>query len=258
MSNTQSLKEALHNGETTIGTWGFVPHTSITEMVALAGFDFEIIDMEHTELSYEKAIHLSMAAESHGMDTILRVPQLNSSYILRALDIGADGVQIPHITTKQDAKKAVSYSKYHPVGERGLAPNSRAGGFSYENRETHAETQNEETVIILNVEGKEGIENLSEILEVDGYDVIFLGPYDISQAVGRPGEIAHPEVKELLKESAELIHEYGKCAGCFAQNEQQVEFCAEIGVEYLTYSSDGAMSRTVFDETVEMVSEITG
>lgn len=256
MSNNQSLKEALYNDETTVGTWGFVPHTSVTEMIALAGFDFEIIDMEHTELNYEKAIHLSMAAEIHGMDTILRVPKLNSSYILRALDIGADGVQIPHITTREDAKKAVSYSRYHPDGERGLAPNSRAGGFSYENRETHAKVQNEETLVVLNVEGKEGIENLPEILEVDGYDVIFLGPYDISQAVGRPGEIAHPEVKELLRESAELIHEHGKCAGCFAQNEQQVDFCAEIGIEYLTYSSDGAMSRTIFDETVEMVCEI--
>lgn len=256
MSGDQSVKEALHDGETTVGTWGFVPYTSMTEMVALAGFDFEIIDMEHTELSYEKAIHLSMAAETHGMDTILRVPKLNSSYILRALDIGADGVQIPHITTRDDAKKAVSYSKYHPIGERGFAPNSRAGGFSYENGKTHAEAQNGETLVALNVEGKEGIENLPEILEVDGYDVIFLGPYDISQAVGRPGEIAHTEVKELLRDSTELIHEHGKCAGCFARDAEQVEFCNEIGIEYLTYSSDGAMARTVFDETFNMVDEI--
>lgn len=246
-----SLKAALKSGESVYGTWGFVPHSSITEMVALAGFDFHIIDMEHTELNFSKAIELILAAEANGMSSIIRVPQLDSSYILRALDIGAHGVQIPHISTKEDAERAVSFAKYYPAGERGLAPNSRAGGFSYEGRETHAEEQNEQTIVALNVEGETGIENLPEILEVDGYDVVFLGPYDISQAVGRPGEITHPDVRELLKKSAELIRDRGKSVGCFAQSKEQVQFCNDIGIDYLTFSSDGAICRDAINSAYQ-------
>lgn len=248
---SRNMKQRLESSEMVLGTWGFVPHTSITEMIALAGFDFQIIDMEHTELSFSKAIQLILAAEANRMNSIIRVPKLDSSYVLRALDVGAHGVQIPHISTKEDAKQAVSYAKYHPLGERGLAPNSRVGGFSYKNRESHATEQNEQSLVVLNVEGTTGIDNLQGILEVDGFDVIFLGPYDISQAVGRPGEITHPEVQSLLKQSAELIHEYGMSVGCFAQTEDQFDFCKKIGVDYLTYSSDGAICRDAFDRITQ-------
>ena len=154
------LKTKLYNGETCLGTWVFIPSTEIVEIIGLVGFDFIVIDMEHSPISYESSIDMMHAAESKNLNVVLRVPKLDSSCILRALDSGALGLQVPHVSTLEDASQVVNFSKYYPIGSRGMAPNSRSGDYSYDDAHLKPEIANDSTLIVLNIEGIEGIKKI--------------------------------------------------------------------------------------------------
>jgi 4-hydroxy-2-oxoheptanedioate aldolase len=241
------LKKRLQAGEVCLGTWVFIPSPALVEIIALAKFDFIIIDMEHSPISLESAIDMMNAAENRDMTPIIRASANDPSPILRVLDSGAHGVQVPHIESAEDARKVVEYSKYHPIGSRGMAPNARAGGYTYAGSVNHPIKENEAALIALNVEGVQGIKNLPEILEVEHIDVIFLGPFDLSQSVGVPGQIDHPEVLKLLEQSIKVIRDAGKAAGCFAGTVERGKQLIDMGVQYLTYQADGPVIREAFE-----------
>ena len=247
------LKTKLQNGQTCLGTWVFIPSTAMVEIIALAGFDFIVIDMEHAPISYETAIDMITAAENNGLTPVVRVPFLGSSPILRVLDSGAHGVQVPHVSTRQHALEVVKHCKYKPLGMRGMAPNARAGHYTYRDADKKPYVENEMTLVVVNVEGVEGVENLSGILEVDHIDVIFLGPYDLSQSAGYPGQIDHPKVRALIEKSVALIRKAGKVAGCFALDEEQAKSLINMGVKYITYQADGPIIRDAFERICKTV-----
>ena len=242
------IKKRLYDGEVCLGTWIFIPSPEIVEIVGLSGFDFIVIDMEHSPISHNRSIELLRAAELHGLNSIIRVPTLNSSSILRALDSGAHGIQVPHIKNKLSASTAVKYSKYFPQGIRGMAPNARAGLYSYDHSVDTPSNQNNSTLVSLNVEGIEGVKNLSEISKVENVDVIFIGPYDLSQSLGFPGETERPEVLNLIEKSIKVIRSSGKIAGCFCRDYKKLNTLVDMGVQYITFSADGPIIRNAFQD----------
>ena len=217
-----NLKKKLKNGEVAIGTWSIIPSPSIVEAIGYSGFDFIIIDAEHGPVNVESSENLIRAAEVAGMASIIRVPNNESHLILRALDIGAHGIQVPHVSTKNEARLAVEYSKYHPLGKRGFSPFTRAAKYGIE-AENHTARANEDTMVVINVEGVEGIKNLKEIAEVSGIDVIFIGPYDLSQSLGKPGQVTDSKVIDLMRKSAGLIKNKGISCGSFANDLKSLE-----------------------------------
>lgn len=243
----ESLKIRLKRGEVCLGTWGFIPSSAVVEIIALSGFDFIVIDMEHSPISLESLIGMITAAENRGMTPIVRVPYLGASPILRVLDSGAHGIQVPHIATRENALDVVKYSKYYPIGSRGMAPNARAGHYTYLNADSSTKLANKQTLIVVNIEGKEGIKNLSSILEVEDIDVVFLGPYDLSQSLGLPGQITHPKVKALIEDSTNKILASGKIPGCFSLNNIQTKYWIQLGIKYITYKADGPIIRNAFE-----------
>ena len=150
--------------------------------------DFCILDTEHGPLDMQTITDLILVAKGTGVDPIVRVGENNERLILRALDIGAAGVQVPQINVKQDALNVVNAAKYDPMGHRGLSIFTKAGDYFLNQGENHTESQNDETMVIVHIEGQKGLNNLDEIMEVEGIDVLFLGPYDISQSLGIPGK----------------------------------------------------------------------
>jgi len=156
------------------------------------------------------------------------------------LDIGSSGVQVPHISTKKDAKAAAESAKYYPKGKRGLSPFTRAAQYGM-GEKTHVEDSNENAMVILNVEGVEGIKNLKQIATVPDVDVIFIGPYDLSQSIGKPGQVYDPKVINSIKDSVKIIRKNNMACGSFARDKQYLKVLIDCGVQYITYMVDSAM-----------------
>ena len=125
-----NIKDRIRNGNVVYGTWCLLPSPEVINVLAKAGLDFVLIDMEHGPMDYALAQKMIMAAESEGCEAIIRVAKNDESDVLRALDIGASGVIVPHIESVSDRERAISYMKYPPLGIRGFSPYTRAGGFS--------------------------------------------------------------------------------------------------------------------------------
>lgn len=234
------LKERLRGGETVIGTFSGIPSPSLVEAIGCSGIDFIVIDAEHGPVDMQTAESMARAAEITGMAPIIRVPSNESHLILRALDIGAYGVQIPHVSTKEEAELAIEHSKYHPQGKRGFSPFTRAGKYGLA-AENHASRINENVIVVVNIEGVEGVNNLNEIASVPEIDVIFIGPYDLSQSLGKPGQVDDPEVIKLIKDNVKIIKNNGKSCGSFARDKKYLEILVDCGVQYITYTVDSSM-----------------
>lgn len=246
------LKEKLEQNKQTIGTWNIVNSTMVVDVIASSGIDFIVIDAEHGSISYETAQAMISICESYDVTPIMRVGEINESLILRALDIGIHGLQLPNITTADDAKKFVQFAKYPPVGIRGFSPYTKAGLYDVSNGQRMSSIANKNTLLIANVEGEEGIKNLQEIVEIDGIDVIFIGLFDMSKSLGIAGNVQHPLVMEKLDKSIEIIRKNGKKVGSIASNIEMLKILKEKKIDYLTYSVDTGMIKESYSYMIEI------
>jgi len=245
-----NLKERIKNGETVLGIFNSIASPSLINVLGVSGLDFVVIDAEHGPINMETAEDLVRAADVTGMAPIIRVPEISSHRILRALDIGAQGIQVPHVATKRDAEKVVEYAKYHPIGDRGYSPFTRAGKYGLD-AENHPERENERTLIVVIIEGVEGLENLKEIIEVPHIDVIFIGPYDLSQSLGIPGQVNDERVIEAVKTNVAFLKEKGIACGSYARDLDYLDILLECGVQYITYSVDSTEILNMYKELHE-------
>ena len=232
------MKEALQDGKVVFGPFLKFTDPAIVEIIGFAGFDFAIIDAEHGPISMENAQNMIRAAESVNLTPIIRVGNNDEALILRAMDIGAQGIEIPQINSKADAVRAVKSVKYSPQGERGVCRYVRAAKYSSMDKFKYFESANKETMIIAHIEGVEGIKNLDEILLVPGIDVVFIGPYDLSQSLGVPGEVNHPLVKEKMKEVVLKCKKNKVAIGTFADDIKTAKSWVSLGVQYMAFSVD--------------------
>ena len=203
MYNT-TLKTKLKNNELTIGSWVTIGHPSVIEVLANAGFDWLTIDMEHTSIDYSTAQNLISTIQFFGMSALVRVSKNEEVYIKRVLDAGADGVIVPMICNADDAKKAVEYVKYPPVGKRGVGL-YRAQKYGLNNGFVkYKNWLSENSIIIAQIEHIDAISNLDEIISTPGIDGLIIGPYDLSGSMGVPGEFNNPGVIEALQKFEEV------------------------------------------------------
>lgn len=190
-----SFKNRLKNGETLVGTIITLPSPEVAELLSKSGFDWLFIDMEHSAITIKDAQRMIQAASEHA-HCILRVPGNEEIWIKRSLDTGAEGIIIPQVNSKTEAEKAVNHSKYPPQGKRSIGI-SRAHDFGI-HFTSYIEHANEEIALIIQCEHTEAVRNLPEILQVDGIDCIFTGPYDLSASMGKTGNLHDPEVTKAI------------------------------------------------------------
>lgn len=236
-----NLKKRLQAGETVVGPFVIVPSVTLVDTLGYAGMDFCIIDTEHGPVSQESATDLVIAAQGSGVAPIIRVGDNDERLILRALDVGSEGVQVPQINTLDDAKRVVHSAKYSPLGERGLSIFTRAGNYFRDAGEGHTDRQNEETMTVVHIEGQRGLDNLDEIMTVDGLDVLFLGPYDISQSLGVPGDVRNPIVEKALREATDKARAQGRAVGSYAKDVEMGKWLIDLGVQYLSINVDATI-----------------
>lgn len=261
MKDKRTMKANLKNGNIFIGPWCTIPSSSTINIIAASEMDFVIIDMEHGPHTFTLSEDLIRASESENCTPIVRVSKNDEALILQALDIGAHGVIIPHISSRKDAELAISYAKYHPLGDRGFSPFTRAGGYSPEDVSIHNKIQNDSTMVILVLEGKDGIENLDDILSIENIqekiDVIYIGAYDLSQAIGFPGQVDHPDVRKTLASCIAKINESGISAGGYvAKNKEDMKWMKEMGMQFITLLPDCTVIYNAFNAFVKEFQEL--
>ena len=232
------VKQKLEEGKVVYGPFVKLADSAAIEIAAHSGFDFVIIDLEHGPHSIQSAQNLVRAAELGGITSVIRVLENNPTHILRALDIGAQGIQVPHVSSRKDAEKVVRAAKFAPQGERGLCRFVRAANYSSVPSDVYIPKENKETVVIIHVEGVEGIKNLREILQVPGIDIVFLGPYDLSQSCGFPGKVDHPVVVGKMEEAVGIAKEARVKIGTFVETREEAKKWEKVGVQYLSFSVD--------------------
>lgn len=219
-----------------VGTWCILPSAASANVVAKAGLDFIIIDMEHGAMNFETALGMVMAAQTEGCSAIIRVMRNDESLVLRALETGADGVMVPHIEKVSEAVAFASYAKYPPEGKRGFSPYARACGYC--SSEGVTKKQNKKVLTAILLEDAEAIKMAGDFALQKGVDAVYIGTYDLSSSLGVPGKTNDSKVLVILKEAVAKIRKAGKVAGCMAHNPEEIKILKAMGVNLILYSVD--------------------
>jgi 4-hydroxy-2-oxoheptanedioate aldolase len=215
-----------------------IPATAPVELVAYAGFDFCIIDLEHSPFTFERAEDMVRAAEGAGTAPIIRTFDSQPSTLVRALDTGCDGVLVPNLTTREETEKVVRGARFHPLGQRGMDPHARSARYRTIPKEVYFSEANDRTLLGVQIEGVAGVRNLDDILEVEGTDLIFVGPYDLSQSLGVPGQITAPAVVDKVREIVKEVRVRGKAVGIYADNVEEACRWRDLGIQFVAINVD--------------------
>ena len=228
------LKEKLKRGEAVIGTFIEIGHPDVTEWLSRVGFDWLLLDNEHAPTGYETLQRMMQSMNGSGCVPIVR-PQWNDLVVMkRVLDIGAYGVLIPWVNSKEEAENAVRYCKYPPQGIRGYGPR-RAGMFDPD----YFKTANDELLITIQIETQKALDNLDEILSVPGIDACYIGPWDLSVSLGFgvPPDWNNAKYQKALDRVLEVSAKHGKPAGMFCISDT-IEWALEKGFTFNTIEAD--------------------
>lgn len=211
MIKKSKIKEKMHNNEVVLQAMLRLPEPAIAEVIAMSGIDFITIDGEHFAFNDETIIDIIRAVNLHGAECMLRVNDLNPSYIAKVMDFGLTGILVPHVETYEEAMQIVHAVKFGPIGTRGFCPIARANYWGMRmNPQEFAKLSNENTVVALMIETKLGIENLDKILTIPEIDMISIGPSDLANSYGFPGQNNHPVVVEAMNAANKKIVASGK------------------------------------------------
>ena len=250
-----ALREKILRGERTLGTFFELGSATAAECLGLAGLDYMIIDTEHGPFAPERALDFVRAAKLYNITPLARVQEISRSAILKLLDVGAMGLVVPCVNSVEEAEKIVEYGKYMPLGKRGVA-NTAGSGFWYEDYARQGmphyfEVSNRETMLLPQCETMGCLENIEKIVAIDGVDGIYVGPFDLSCAMGIPGEFSRPEFKDALRHVQAVCRAAKKPSFIYAANEDSVKSGFEMGYDSVTYGMDATMLVNAFKAAKE-------
>lgn len=232
------LKKKLTNKELSLGSWLTIPHQSVIEIMSTAGFEWLTIDIEHSAIDFQTLQNLLGHIQGNGMEGLVRVSENDETVIKRVMDAGANGVIVPMVKNVEEAKNAVSWVKYPPFGKRGVGlSRAQQYGIGFEKYKKWLQDQ---SIVIVQIEHIQGVENLSEILDVEGVDGIIVGPYDLSASMGKPGMFYDDDVKEVLLKIDEITKAKNKSLGFHVIESNHEKLIEKIDLEYnfLAFSLD--------------------
>jgi 4-hydroxy-2-oxoheptanedioate aldolase len=239
--HTNKIKAKLKQRETVIGSFQYISSAKLAEIVGLCGYDFIVIDLEHGPIDIESAEEMVRACELSGTTPLVRVGKLDPHLILQALDIGGMGVHIPSVNTADQAREAVRLCKYAPLGHRGLA-GVRAADYGLRGSlSDYCKQANDQTMVIIHIEEIEAISNLDDLLAVDGIDVYYLGPTDLSNSIGRPGS-RDSQLSAIVDDALRKIIQADKIAGIITNDPEAARRYLDMGVRYLATHAVGWMA----------------
>ncbi|MBL8330628.1 MAG: 2-dehydro-3-deoxyglucarate aldolase [Rubrivivax sp.] len=219
-----------------VGTWVMSASPIVAEAVGMAGFDWGVLDMEHTPLDMMELVHLLQAVGNTKMVPVVRVPWNNPVTVKRVLDAGAQTLLFPFVQSAEEARAAVQSTRYPPEGSRGMAGMSRASRFG--TVPDFFKTANRTIGVIVQIETPQAAAELERMAEVPGVDGLFVGPGDLSGAMGYPGQLTHPEVMALMADLAHRAQKLGKPIGTVGGTPDVVTRYRAMGYDFVAVASD--------------------
>jgi 2-dehydro-3-deoxyglucarate aldolase/4-hydroxy-2-oxoheptanedioate aldolase len=222
-----------------IGTWVKIPALETVELLARARFDFIVVDMEHSPMSLESAYRAITVAQGFGMHALVRVPDAGGSHLQRVLDTGADGILVPHVTSRADAERMMSGMLFPPLGDRGLGTTSRAGAWGLDGTPEYVRRGNEQTLRVPQLEDLGALEQAEEILDTPGLNGVFLGLGDLSLSSGRSAD--DPEIQRHIDRLLAAAKARGIPCGAPARDGAAARAAAERGFSFVMTSNDASI-----------------
>ena len=236
--NPERLRHALTHKEVLHGTWVQTPSPEVVEILGWSGWDFVILDLEHGAFGAETLPHLIRAAGASGTTPFVRVPLSAPHDVGRALDLGATGIVWPGVTSAEAGNSAVSLTRFPPAGSRGSSPSTRQLHYSAVPFATLTAKDALQPVVVLQVEARLATSDLGSILDIDGLDVIFIGPYDLSTSLGLPGQFDHPKVREAISEIVARAGQKEVAVGIWVPDAEAARFWVDQGIRFVTVSNN--------------------
>ncbi|USG64693.1 aldolase/citrate lyase family protein [Brevibacillus ruminantium] len=253
---TPLMKQQLSAGKPQIGIFSKAHSLELVEIIGLAGFDFIVIDMEHTALTFQQVEQMVRAADLYGLHTIVRVPDAQASTILHALDLGATGIQVPQINDARDVKAVIKSAMYPPRGIRGVTYAHRAAKYGFVSGKQYMQEANERTTIAVHIETVSAYQQVDEICGADGLDVVFIGPVDLSIALQVSPDYLEGGLSEAVKTILESCRKNGKQPGIVVNNEREYRFALEQGIPYIVWGSDLAVFKQALTSIKQLQEQI--
>ncbi|MFO1397580.1 MAG: aldolase/citrate lyase family protein [Burkholderiales bacterium] len=230
------FKRMLGESRTTFGAWLMSAHPTVTEAMGCAGFDFLVVDMEHTPVDTPQLVDHLRALDAAGCAGIVRLPWNDMVSVKRALDAGAQSLMMPFVQNAEEARRAVAFTRYPPDGVRGVAGSQRASRFA--TVPNYLAQANANVSVTVQIETLEALSRLPEIAAVPGVDSIFIGPSDLAASMGLLGDIANPAVQAKLQEGAAACRAAGKPCGIIGGTPEMVARFAGYGYAWIAIGSD--------------------
>lgn len=237
-----NFKKAIKAGKTQIGLWVSIPSNYSTEVVAGSGFDWLLIDTEHSPADVETVLSQIQAAAAYPSHPIVRVPWNDVVTIKRYLDIGVQTILIPQVNSLEEAKQAVASVRYPNEGLRGVAGTNRATRFG--RIKNYFKTAHEDICVLVQAESREALDQIEKIAAIDGIDGIFIGPADLHASYGYVGEKAHADMMPVIDKAIERIAKAGKAPGILTDSEENARRWMKCGATFVAVGADvGLLAR---------------
>ena len=253
------MKQALKEGKVVFGPMVSEIRTpGIALLFAQAGFDFFFIDMEHSCFTMETMSDMILAGRAAGIPAIVRPSSRKShEYLSRPLDIGASGLLVPQIQSRQDAENVVAWCRYFPMGERGMALSRQHTFFESGTTPETMKQLNEEVLIALQIEHRDAVENLPGILSVPGIDAAFVGPEDLAASLGKPGQTSHPDVEQAVRRVIAVCRDKGIIPGIHTGSVDKAKYWIDQGMKFVGFGTDIKLILQICKSSVKELRSLT-
>lgn len=252
------VKQKLLEGKPVLGTWNTLNSPRITEILSCAGLDFQIIDFEHGPLDFNNLHNQILSCTStNSCSPLVRIPSNVDWMALQSLDQGAHGVVIPHVDDVDDVCKFSSFTKYPPLGVRGFSPYTSSWNYDNSNSSSRIVSFNQNILRVGIVESLAGLQAIDKFLELDLLDVYYFGAYDLSLALGKPGDPYDSSVMSHIRKCIDLVNSANRYAGGFVpQSFIEVERLLDMGIKFVTYNVDSSILYSNVSSLVDRFSKL--
>jgi 4-hydroxy-2-oxoheptanedioate aldolase len=250
-----SVRKRLEARQVQFGLFLDLGSVAAAEIAGHVGYDVLLLDQEHSPYIFENAIHCMNAARGTGAECWVRIPASDVAYVKRILDSGADGIMCPMINTAEEARQFVSFCRYAPLGIRGYAPTiCRYNSYGY-HREEYSRRVTEDLSIMVQIETREAVENAERIAAVEGVNIVFIGPADLSNSLGFPGQFNHPTVMSAFQCVEDAVLRSGKVLGTMLMPGQEVGALIQRRYGFIVTGADLGIMRAGMEAQMKILKE---
>lgn len=233
------MRQKIISGKPMIGTMiSEVRTPAIIRMLEAGGMDFVIVDAEHGCYSYESIAALAAVAAGQRISCLVRIPEISRETVMKPIDAGSDGIVVPQVEYPEQVEEVIKYAKYMPMGHRGVALRRGHSGYYANPAAQYLEEANSKTVIVIQIESPTAVENIDKILSVKGIDIAFVGPYDLSVAMGIPGQLEHPDLQAAINKVIAACKKHNVVAGLMQFQLNEAKRWIKQGINFMVFSSD--------------------